>query len=158
MSMRLNVGLSKKVGEANYGSRGASVNLDLELDSALVMDSAKLQERIHQLFSLVRTSLEEELSGHGNANGQAVTTPEPSPAPPAPSTNGNGSGRSRVGGERLATPAQVKALYGITRRLQVDLHSLLRDRCRVERPEDLTLRQASGLIDTFQASDGPPRN
>ena len=40
MPLKLNVGLSRKVGEANYGSRGASVNLELELESGLV--SAKL--------------------------------------------------------------------------------------------------------------------
>jgi hypothetical protein len=28
--MKLNVGLSRKVGEPNYGSRGASVNLELD--------------------------------------------------------------------------------------------------------------------------------
>ena len=36
MPMTLNVGLSRKVGEPNYGSRGASVNLELELDNSLV--------------------------------------------------------------------------------------------------------------------------
>jgi hypothetical protein len=45
MPMRLNVGATKKVSDNNYGSRGASVNLEIELDSCLVMDSAKLQER-----------------------------------------------------------------------------------------------------------------
>lgn len=29
--IRLNVGLNRKVGEPNYGSRGASINLDVEL-------------------------------------------------------------------------------------------------------------------------------
>src|SRR5205807_1640883 len=71
MPLRLNVGLSRKVGEANYGSRGASINVDMEIDSALVSEPAKLQERIRQLFILVRTSLTEELNsgnpGHPGA-------------------------------------------------------------------------------------------
>lgn len=36
MPLTLNVGLTKKVGEPNYGSRGASVNVATELDAALV--------------------------------------------------------------------------------------------------------------------------
>ncbi len=46
MPLKLNVGLSRKVGEPNYSSRGASVNLELELDSAIVGEPDRLQERI----------------------------------------------------------------------------------------------------------------
>jgi hypothetical protein len=36
MPLKLNVGLSRKIGEENYGSRGASVNLELELDAGCI--------------------------------------------------------------------------------------------------------------------------
>src|SRR5207245_8366813 len=54
MPLRLNVGASRKVTDNNYGSRGASVNLELELelDASLVADSPKLRERIRELFGL----------------------------------------------------------------------------------------------------------
>ena len=46
MPLKLNVGLSRKVGERNYGSRGANVNIEVELGSALVKNTGKLQEKI----------------------------------------------------------------------------------------------------------------
>ena len=61
--LKLNVGLSKKVGAPNYGSRGASVNLELEVEAGLVNQPDKLQERVRQLFRLARTSVDEELNG-----------------------------------------------------------------------------------------------
>jgi hypothetical protein len=65
MPLNLNVGCSRKVGEANYGSRGASVNLQLELESSLASNTDRLQDHIRNLFSLARASVEEELSGNG---------------------------------------------------------------------------------------------
>src|SRR5262245_46559043 len=69
MPLKINVGLSRKIGEANYGSRGASVHVELEADSTLVSEPAKFQQRIREVFSLVRASLAEELNC--NANGTA---------------------------------------------------------------------------------------
>ena len=61
MPMKLNVGLSRKVGEPNYGSRGATVNLELEVDSTLVAEPDRLQDRIRELFGLAKMSIDEEL-------------------------------------------------------------------------------------------------
>lgn len=63
MPLKLNVGLSRKVGEPNFGSRGASVHLELELDSALVTEPDRLRDRIRSLFQLVRAAVDEELRG-----------------------------------------------------------------------------------------------
>ncbi len=48
--LKLNAGFSRKVGEPNYGSRGASVNVELELESGLIGDPDALMARIHNLF------------------------------------------------------------------------------------------------------------
>lgn len=69
MTMKLNVGLSRKVGEANYGSRGASVHLEVEVESALAAEPQQLQERIRLLFRLARQSVDSELNGNGNGQG-----------------------------------------------------------------------------------------
>ena len=62
--IKLNVGLSKKVGTANYGSKGATVNIEAEVDSNLIQDPHRLKEQLRRLFGLARNSLEEELQPH----------------------------------------------------------------------------------------------
>ncbi len=58
--IRLNCGISRKVGQANFGSRGGSINLEVELAD---LDNNKLKESIHKLFHLAKESLEQELGG-----------------------------------------------------------------------------------------------
>ena len=57
------------------------MNVELELDGALVSDPDKLKERIRQLFGLVRNSVAEELNnGNGsqptNGNGKEPEQPQ----------------------------------------------------------------------------------
>lgn len=149
MPLKLNIGLSKKLGEANYGSRGASVNLELELESALVSEPAKLREKITQAFNLVRSSLAEELNGNGH-NGQENV-------PPANHANGNGAANAsnqRTTPQRAATASQVKAIIAIARSQKLDLKPLLQSRFHISRPDDLSIKEASALIDELKSDNG----
>lgn len=139
MPLKLNVGLSRKVGEANYGSRGASVNVETELDSGVVQEPDKLKERIRQLFGLARSSLDEELNGK-LINGRSQT---------------NGSNGSHNQGEkpaRRATKSQVNALFAITRAQDLNLEAILRKQFQVTEPEQLTITEASQLISELKGS------
>ncbi len=51
-----------------------------------------------------------------------------------------------------ATPNQVKAIVAICRKQDTDLVGLLRHEYEVERPEELSIRQASELIDALKSS------
>lgn len=137
--LKLNVGFTKKIGEANYGSRGASVNLELELDSSLVVDAARLKERVRHLFGLAKASVDEELAaGAGQAaldgNGPAA---------------GQTTGRRRDG-TRSATASQVRALNAIADRRKLDLPTLLFERCQIRDTAGLTITEASSLIDELK--------
>ena len=57
--LTLNVGFSRKVGEANYGSRGASLQLELELDSQLIQQPDELQDQIRSLYAENRLQVRE---------------------------------------------------------------------------------------------------
>lgn len=142
MPTTLNVGLSKKVGQPNYGSRGASVHLETELDTGVVNDPDRLRDRIRQMFRQARGAIHEELAGDDSpipANGNT----EQRSNGDMTSANAPANGHR----ERTATESQSRALYAIAQRQCFDLSSLLIERFGSESPEDLSLRDASRLID-----------
>jgi len=134
MPLKLNISMSRKVGEPNFGSRGATVGLEMEVDSSLVEQPRELHARIARLFRLVRASVDRELIGT-KGRPQASTS--------------NGSTHDLP--VRVATPAQVRAIHAIANRHEVDLAAELRSRFDVDRPENLSLSQASQLIDAIRS-------
>jgi hypothetical protein len=93
----------------------------------------------------------------------ADTSPERPSRKPARSVTRNGYARENANGwpvraqrdrsrvQKLATPNQVKAIVAIARRQNTDLGRLLQQEYQVERPDDLTIGQASELIDLLKA-------
>lgn len=61
MPVKLNIGLSRKVGEPNYGSRGASIHLEVELENGVLNDPALMRDRVQGLYALARQSVDDEL-------------------------------------------------------------------------------------------------
>jgi hypothetical protein len=151
MPLKLNVGLVKKVGLPNYSSLGASCHLEVELDSRLLEDDPEsFQDQVRQAFVACQHSVEDELS-------RQRTTPAPdgqaAPAANGDSTVTNGQGHavhttSRVASDRRPpTAAQIRALQSIADRFQLDLAVELQSRSGVEQLEELSVREASRLID-----------
>ena len=156
MPLKLNVGVSRKVGLPDYGSVGASCNLEMELDSTLIeRDLDGFHLRVRDAFVAVRQAVQDEL-----ARVQAPIELAP-PAPPglrptSSPANGNGhpfhgpAERSRT--RKLATEKQVKAILAIARQQHADLDGLLQQDFGLERVEDLSIKQASELIDMLKAA------
>lgn len=153
--LKLNAGFSRKVGEPNFGSRGASVNLELELDSNLIRDSEALCSHIRNLFELARQSVDEELAddrdqaGNGHAPGLVAPANRDNagrPASPRPGPNGQDI--------RYATASQLRAIRSICQRQGRDPGQLAHERYRINRIEELTLQEASALIDELKSTAG----
>ena len=162
MPLRLNVGVSKKLGMPEYSSVGATCNLEVELDLGLLDDLQAFHERARDAYVACHQAVNDELA---RLQGQTA------PSAPSHVVNANGNGhrngphprangsQGRTDGERArpgksATPNQVKAILAIARRQRADLEGLLRDDFGVGRPEDLSLAEASKLIDTLKAAAG----
>ncbi len=164
MPMKLNVGVSRKVGMPDYGSVGASCNLEMELDAGLLeKDLDGFHARIRGAYVAAHQAVHDELTRlHTQANTQTGSPPLARARSLASNgttrANRNGAVPTRSPGDRTraprpATENQVKAIQAIARRQNTDLLGLLRCEYQIDRPEDLSMRQASELIDLLNDQD-----
>jgi len=148
MPLRLNVGLSKKIGQPDYGSLGASCNVELELESTLIQsDPDAFQRHVRNAFVACRQAVQDELSRE-----QEVHTGN------RHQRNGNDTGNGRFHNNgtsrstsRQATSSQIRAIHAIAARQQLDLTAELRTRFGVASPAELEIGEASEFIDAIKS-------
>ena len=145
MPMKLNVGVSRKVGMPDYGSVGASCNLELEMDSGqLERDLDGFQARVRDAYVAAHQAVHDELA--------RLQVPDDDRRRTSASEAGQGAlqewimpGRTgtvrrlvprmtALGCRRPATPNQVKAILAIARRQDADLGRLLQQSTRSRGP------------------------
>lgn len=169
MPLKTNIGVSRKVADNNYGSRGACVNLEVELDSGLVQQPDRFMERVRQVFRLAQQAVDEELnrqqSGPTGTNYAANAATNGA----GNGTNGNGAGNGHANGNgngqyanghrngQGGNPASEKQL-DYARQLAKQISGLgirrLESLCQKMHGKPLaglTTMDASGLIDTLKA-------
>ena len=147
--MKLSVGLSRKVSDNHFGSKGGNIGLEVEVDSTLLSDPSKLQGHIQLLFDMVRLSLEEELNGKDKESSEELR---------------NLSEPHAMAGQEAAKPAQnlpvrkaserqLSLIQELVRKAKIPFKPLLEER-KVSTFHELTLQQASGLITELKAMVG----
>lgn len=147
MPLRIQCGWSRKAGLPDYSSVGASVHLDLEVDSDVVRQPRELRRKLEYLFEQARQAVDAEL--HAPESGTGGDRHEGNGHNGTPDrSNGHANGSS----PRPATASQCKAIRAIANRQRVDLGLLLRGEYHVEKPEDLGIADASAIIDRLKAS------
>ena len=150
MPLKLTVGLSKKVGLPNYGSLGATCGLEIELaSSALHVDPEGFERQVRDGFAACAQAVQEELDRHRPPPSVPSSNNHPDPDGP----DGSAYRRAGVNGQRHrpATGSQIRALRAISGRRGVDLEGLVCGRFGVDGPEELSVAEASRLIDELQA-------
>jgi len=154
MPLKLNIGLTKKLGLPDYGSVGASCHVELELPHDAMTDLEAFQQHVRSAYTACRQAVQDELSRH--AGGQGTGAGNDAAATTNGHTNGHSNGSHQGNGQRRstgrkATASQVRAIHAIINRQGLDLVGTLRERCGVEYTEDLSISQASELIDHLKA-------
>lgn len=142
----ITVGLQQKIGQPNFGSIGASCNIEVRLDD----DEAQLPEivsaKVKQAFAQCRDCIAKELSQHVTAHASDAPMHEKT-AEPNRNSERNGSANR---GQRTATEAQVRAIRAIAGKAGLSLASELEQGFGVRNPNQLTIAQASQLIDSLK--------
>lgn len=168
--LKLNTGITRKIGLPDYGSAGASCNLEVELDTSLFQDLEGLHQVVRRAYAACNQAVQDELArldaaSHGTVTPKARAAHEVVEVSTSPTLSGarltttasNGGARPSPAA-RPATAAQVKALRVIASRKRVDLAGLLQQRFGLMAPSELGIRQASELIDELKADEETTAN
>ena len=160
MPLKLNVGLSKKVGLPNYGSLGASCHVEVELDHGLIFqDQAAWQHKVEQAFEACRAAVDLELQ-----RAPPACADEPVPAA---QTCGEGPSNGRCidhypgqsyDQSRPVTPRQLRAIEGIALRQRLNLLEVLESRFGKYHLTSLSRSEASRLIEELGSFASPAGN
>jgi len=157
MPLSVNVGLSRKASK-DYQSSGCSINVTAELDQTLLAQPDELQKRIDALYAQAESALSRQAQ-RAAADPRDRRGPDESPSAASrhPDLGRNGGagrdydagGRRSSNGGRM-TESQRRAIDAISGRLGLDprLESRGVTGCELQ---DLSVRQASRLIDHLQA-------
>ena len=154
--LKLNAGLSRKIGQPDYGSRGAMVNVEIELPADVLKDPDRLRKQVRGCFETLRAAVDQEL---GVQSGDSGNHPQEERWRPTGDVRRNGganghtpNGDGYAGNGRGGLPCterRVRALHAFSRRADVELTAELR-RLGVMTAEELSRRQASEAIDRFK--------
>jgi hypothetical protein len=154
MPLKLTVSVSRKMGLPDFGSRGAACGIELELDACLLhSDLDGFQRAVRDAYVACDQAVHDELARHEqravHTNGHPAHAGGPENGHTTNGSNGRKNG-SQVRAGKPATASQVRAIHAIANRQAIDLSTLLPSRYRVGTIEELSIRDASQLIDELQ--------
>ena len=150
--IKISAHLSKKVpAEVSYSSRQVGASLEIEVSDSDKPEQIKV--RLRELYSVLQQSVEEQITG-GLAPA-AATAPAPAATnritqPAAETAAGTKRGTAGNGGNTAATQAQQKAIFAISKSLGIAMTEALAGH-NVADPKELTIKQASAVIDQLKA-------
>ena len=155
--LKLNVGISKKIGLPDYGSLGTTCNVEVEVDGRLIFDDLEgFHQKVRQAYVACAQAVNDELVRQQGSTSQTANQPAAAtradPATPTATSNGNGHRNGTSGGG--ASQKQLNyanQLAGQINGLGVRRLEALANKMFGKPIAGLSSLDASGLIDTLKA-------
>lgn len=155
MPLKLNIGLSKKLGQPDYGSLGASCHVEVELEASLLRsDLDGFHRQVRTAFIACSQAVNDELSRQSERRDVASGA---STHNHSPSSHGNGNGHNQNNGSGNGNGHQASdKQFNYARRLASQIPNLGRLELLVDQMfgkaiNELTGFEASSLIDQLKA-------
>ena len=145
--IKLSANVSKKVPvpDVEFSSQSYSAGMEIEVAERSGKDD--LKQKIRSLYALLEEAIDGQIKG-----GAQNTKPQRNP----PSASRKDSSNSAAGNNgRRATEAQVKAIFAIGRDRgysKQEIQSMVSKRFEAEKPSELSIAQASSLIDMLKGN------
>jgi hypothetical protein len=134
--------------DVDYSSCSCSAGAEVELASGVSPE--ELKEKLRALYGLLEEAVDEQLRGGPQPAPPEAQRPLPEKARRALAAQAGGNGRK-------ATRAQLKAIQAIAGERgmgEEDLAEWLEEEFSVERAEELSVKDASALIDRLKEPSG----
>jgi hypothetical protein len=163
MTIKINVGVNKKIGLPDYSSAGSHCAIEIEADNSVLQDAEQFLQQVRNAYEVARQSVETELAHHRPSNDTSRSTNnEPEPRreyrQEYRNDNRNDSSASNYG---IASAKQqqfiaslLKGVKGLDwRKLDKYCESKFGKSC-----SQLSPKEASALIDDLKAAKSGERN
>ena len=161
MPLLLNVGVTKKQGLPDYGSLGASCNLTVEMDAALLQDLDSFHRQVKSAYVSCTQAVNEELARQQGA-GSTISSVANGSNGHSHNGNGHANGHTRNGqsgsssngqASHRASQKQSDYIYQLSKQIKgLGVRRLegLAEKMFGKPLTELTSMDASGLIDTMK--------
>jgi len=143
--IKLSANLSKKVPmpDVEFSSQSYSAGIEMEVGSAAT--HGDIREELRKLYALLEEAIDEQVGGIAGESGKHGSAVDGKEGPPSHPRQGIG--------RRPATEAQVRAIQAIARERghsDENLRELIASRFGSGEPSELSVAEASSLIDTLK--------
>jgi hypothetical protein len=152
MAIKINVGVSKKIGLPDYGSVGSHCNIEIEADNSILDNAEQFLRRVKDAYEVARQSVEEELLHHRTGD---TTQSRADSTQQKEYRNDNSRSDNNSTGNRIASSKQQNFIASLVKAIKGLDWRMLDRYCNSKwgaNTSQLSPKQASELIEDLKAA------